>query len=101
MATVEQNIEDREWFDMMVAERGERFWQLCHEKLFPDVMDGIDESLMDRAEVKRFENSMMKFGQYSGQPIGNIPIDYLEFLANTIGWVRKLNQYLKTKEHRN
>ena len=84
----------------MVEERGDRFWELCHERLFDDAMDTIDEALMDRSEFNRFERSTMTFGQYKGEQIGNISTDYLNFIANTIGWIRKLNKYLKTKAYR-
>ena len=98
--SVEQNIEDREWFDLMVAERGDRFWQLCHDRLFPQVMDEIDETLMDQQEVAKFEAERMAYGQYEGDRIAVIPRDYLEFIANTLPWLKKLNKYLKTMEIR-
>ena len=94
--SIEQNIKDRELFEMIEAEAGPKFWELCHLKLFPAVADEIESDCMTRAEVARFEQTKIGFGMHAGKCIEDIPIDYLEFLANSQGFYKQLNRYLKT-----
>jgi len=100
VTTIEKNIEDREWFDLMVAERGDRFWELCRQRLFPIVVDEVeaaeDKERMNRDEAEKFGKTSMGYGQYNGMFMQNIPLDYLNWLAGeSTGWMKQLNRYLR------
>lgn len=100
MTTIEKNIEDREWFDLVVAERGDRFWELCRAKLFPDVVDEVeaaeDREKMNRAEADKFGKTSMGYGKYAGESISMVPVDYLNWLAGqSTQWMKQLNRYLR------
>lgn len=79
------NIEDREWFELMVAERGERFWELCedHLSMEREPVPERDVSVMTDAEAKVFENTYINFGTYRGTSFGNLSTKYLEWLSET------------------
>ena len=96
--SIEKNIEDREWFDAMVEERGEAFWSLCREKLLERMPDN-DSDFMSQSEVEQFENSpFLAFGIHAKKMIREIPISYLEFVSNNGAFYKKLRRYLRTVE---
>lgn len=50
---------------------------------------------MDSAEAKRFEQTSMKFGKFSGQTVADADLDYLRWLDDDeFRW--KLHRYLKS-----
>lgn len=93
--SIEKNIEDREWFDLMVQERGDRFWELCRARLFDDVADEVAKDDMTRLEAYTFGETKMTFGQHQGRRLSDIPTKYLDWLASTVTWTKELNRYVR------
>jgi hypothetical protein len=55
------------------------------------------EAMTDQ-ESLLYELEKMQFGKYEGQPIGDVPLDYLEWLADASrGTWRKIQSYLMSK----
>ena len=89
--TIEQNIEDREWFEEMKKTVGPRFWELCREH--------SDTPLeMSSEEALAFGRTKMPFGMHEGIQIEQLNTDYLEYIADGVTWLRKLNEYLKHRK---
>lgn len=93
-SSIEKNIEDREWFDLMVEERGDRFWELCRARLFDEVADEVTKDDMTRQEAEKFGKTRMAFGQFRQQSLETIPTKYLDWLASTMSWMKELNRYV-------
>jgi len=92
--SIEQNIEDRKWFDEMEKTVGPRFWELCREKLSKEE-DPLD---MTEEEALAFGRTKMPYGMHAGKQLEQLNTEYLSFIANGITWLRKLNQYLKHRK---
>ena len=79
----------------------ERFWECVREaadKHLPSVK--APEPMTDK-ECRRFGDEEMKFGQYVGKRIDEVPLDYLEWLADTeLRHSRALTRYLQAQRTR-
>lgn len=94
--SIEKNKEDREWFDLMVEERGPRFWELCAEKLAGPVEEVEEELAMTADNARLFGHIQMSFGQHAGKKIKDVPMSYLEwYVNNSQPFIKALNSYIK------
>jgi len=95
--------EEAETFDTPEARR--RFWSLLAYRI-AEHTGTIDDSPtktelprryrpMDEATAKRFEKQTMTFGKYTGEPISEVPLNYLEYLdSDEFRW--DLHRYLQS-----
>ncbi len=49
---------------------------------------------MTDVQAKAFEDTPMKYGKHVGKRIGDVPIDYLCYLADPNEWTKDLKRYL-------
>lgn len=56
----------------------------------------IEELPMTIDEAKVFGKQIMTFGQHQGKQIDQVPIDYLDFIADTTPFYKNLRRYLKS-----
>lgn len=93
--SIEQNIEDRKWFEEMEKTVGTRFWELCREKLDKETVDPTD---MTEEEALAFGRTRIPIDMFEGTQIQQIKTKHLERIADQLPWLKKLNQYLKHRK---
>ena len=112
MDTISQNIQDN-ILGRQAAEKAIAALKSAAEKLCPKaktrfwecIKETVDEKLpikklepMSDKECRSFEDEEMEFGQYAGKLIEDVPLDYLEWLADTeTRHARQLTRYLQSK----
>lgn len=94
--SIEKNIEDRQWFEEMIKDRGDHFWELCKERVLDSIEDGDPERMSRNEKVEFVHSCFPNYGRYANQRIADIPHSYLEFIGNTYHFVKKLNRYLRS-----
>ena len=79
----------------------DEFWRFlagvlkaAHPKLF--LTKSVPISAMSPLEAKRFAHETMEFGKHSGKAIGDVPLDYLDWLAGQPDFHVRLNRYLRS-----
>lgn len=80
----------------------EEFWRFlagvlkaAHPKLF--LTKSVPITPMSPLEAKRFAHERMQFGQHAGNLIGDVPLDYLDWLAAQPDFHSRLNRYLRSE----
>jgi uncharacterized protein (DUF3820 family) len=51
---------------------------------------------MDKAERQAFEDSAVMFGKHAGERVGDVPLEYLEWLDSQYDFRQQLKRYLAT-----
>ena len=78
------------------------FWQHLHNLICEKGANCIVKrqskisSAMTDKEAREFGQTMMEFGQYEGQKFDDVPMDYLEWIAER-KLIDQLRRYLKSK----
>ena len=109
--SIEDNIKARQaaddamslLIDESKANGGRRFWnhlvtsmrEMLGEDVFPDVEVVRDKAMSD-LEARAFELEEMAFGKHVGLPMGQVPIDYMDWLDEQDDFRRRLNGYLRS-----
>lgn len=101
---LELNIKARkEAEDLLVLLDGqsERFWLALRDlinKRFPKAESSSKiEKPMSEEEVKKFEKGVMPYGAHAGFSFGEIPTEYLVFIAEGNDLTKEIRRYVKTK----
>ena len=89
--------------DESKANGGRRFWghlvtfmrEMLGEDVFPETEVVRDEAMGD-LDARTFELEQMVFGKYADLPMGQVPIDYLDWLDEQDDFRRRLNRYLRS-----
>lgn len=58
---INKNIEDRYLFEIVCEEGGDRFWEMCRQRLQPEI-EKLDTSRMCDVEVQEFGSKALHFG---------------------------------------
>ena len=51
---------------------------------------------MSEEEFRKFEKKKMPPGQYKGVGVGSVPVSYIEFIADSLPFVKQCVRYLKS-----
>jgi uncharacterized protein (DUF3820 family) len=98
---IRQNMKARKEAEELVELAGEqpiRFWEalrdIIQEKL-PKVEVALEKK-MGNIAARRFEDEKMPYGAHAGKTFGEIPTDYLVFLAEGNELTKKIQLYIKS-----
>ena len=94
--------EARQAFKFLEEEFGtdkeQHFWEvildLVKEKL-PQKMAIVHEAMTDE-EASKFENKVVPYGQYAGDDVRDVPVDYLLFLVDGDSFIKKVRRYVRS-----
>ncbi len=79
----------------------ERFWEVLAKELkghLPDQKRNFNFEPMTDREARLFGEEEMKFGKFRGKYIDEVPLDYLEYLADAQRmFSTKIRRYLESK----
>lgn len=98
--SIESNIRARQEAQAVISLCGgqtERFWECLEElaraerKELP--VDSAPQVMTD-SEAISFEKSELPYGKYSGLEVGEVPLDYLLFLAEGDQFTKRLKKYV-------
>jgi len=85
----------------MCGEQPEAFWRIMQrlvtEKLPPTMPTVVEVIVKDAPmrdnEARKFEEKAMPFGLHAGRAVGEIPPDYLIFMAEGTEFTKQLKRY--------
>jgi hypothetical protein len=60
----------------------------------PPAKPSVD--LMTDLQARAFGQALMPFGQFQGQPVDEVPLNYLRKLCDPSAFIRNLKRYLAT-----
>ena len=106
---LESNIQariDAEQMAELCGHQNERFWEVlaniaadrCGKKLavLPrHVVEGNESTRMSDEEATQFERTIVPFGKYQGEPVGEVPIEYWTFVTES-RFNRELIRYMRS-----
>lgn len=100
-STVLGNIDGRKWAEAVIQDLDNNstefqaaFWRALGKHLAPT---DLDPKAMTDEEAKEFGQQTISFGKHNGETYDNIPIDYLEWLADRN---LPLTRYLRSRRIR-
>lgn len=92
--------QDAETVAELAGNQPQRFWEvlkgICDGKLPKPTPAPERWPPLSQAEALRFEATPMPYGKYQGQPVGEIPTDYLLFLTEGDEFSQRLKRYVKS-----
>lgn len=112
MSTVEANIKaraDAEQMAELCGEQSPRFWEVlaniaadrCGKRLAvlpKHVVDGQDSDRMTDEEASQFERTIVPFGKYASEPVGDVPVSYWTFVTES-RFNRDLIRYMRSQAY--
>lgn len=105
--SIEQNVEQRksavECLSLVVEcanefDNAERFWQAMRDGVaahLPPPVVNPKERPMTVEEATKFGKSIMPFGEFKGQPVGDVPLERLAWYTDQ-SWGRDASRYLQS-----
>lgn len=103
-STIEANIAARRGAEEMIEFIGQqpaRFWELlaehCAKQLPPRPAPVERLPALTETEAIQFEKQTMPWGNHYGKAIGEVPCEYLIFLAEGDEFSQRIKRYVKSK----